>query len=427
MKNVTTHLFALVLAASCLCSLAVAGEGIAKSDPDPVQPILDRLAKMDFAEQQAWLRRLEDRSARAARLSLNPEQSDRQQALVRSLLHRKMITWQVLREAIQKTDSLERKAVDRLAERYRNKVSEVFSEWPAEAGRRAKAWETTLWEWKNAGKSFEQQDRLIDWLESSINSVDTKTIGPIPEKPMVEEQQPPAETVPQVPAETVKPRPPKPTPKPIPKPTPKLPEKPVEEPSKPEPPRPVEQPLPPAEAVASKKPAPPRRPERVPLALPTETQVPPPSPVKPKKPAEPTGELPAGPVRVNADELAVRIAGCNMSFRALESELDEKGTWDAARLEPLVNRLKILVIRRGDLDLFRELLPADKRSTVAKLERSKSAVSQLGARIFEARRVASSEEFKGTEASRRVELGRLEMLSRRLAEAAAKGKKSQSP
>ena len=98
MKNVATHVFALVLAASCLCSLAVAGKEIAKSDPDPVQPILDRLAKMDFAEQQAWLRRLEDRSARAARLSLNPEQSDRQQALVRSLLHRKMITWQVLRD-----------------------------------------------------------------------------------------------------------------------------------------------------------------------------------------------------------------------------------------------------------------------------------------------------------------------------------------
>ncbi len=429
MKNVTTHLFALVLAASCLCSLAVAGEEIAKSDPDPVQPILDRLAKMDFAEQQAWLRRLEDRSARAARLSLNPEQSDRQQALVHSLLHRKMITWQVLREAIHQTDSLEWKAVDRLADRYRNKVSEVFREWPTEAGRRAKAWETTLREWKNAGKNFEQQDRLIDWLESSISSVELASIGPIPEKPMVEEQQPPAETAPQGPSEAVKPRPPKPTPKPIPKPVPKLPEKPVEEPSKPSPARPVERPLPPAEAVAPEKPAQPRRPERVPLALPTETQVPPPSPssVKPVAPAEPTGKLPAGSVRVNADELVVRIAGCNMSFRALESELDEKGTWDAARLEPLVNRLKILVIRRGDLDLFRELLPADKRSTVAKLERSKLAVSQLGARIFEARRAASSGEFKGTAAARRVELGRLEMLSRRLAEAAAKGKKAQSP
>ncbi len=446
MKNITTHVFALVLAASCFCSLAVAGEEIAKSDPDPVQPILDRLAKMDFAEQQAWLRRLEDRAARAARLSLNPEQSDRQQALVRSLLHRKMITWQVLREAIGETDSLEWKAVDRLAERYRNKVSEVFREWPAEAGRRAKAWETTLWEWKNAGKNFEQQDRLIDWLESSISSVELTSIGPIPEKPMVEEQQPPAETASQEPSEAVKPRPPKPTPKPV----PKLPEKPVEEPSNSPLKKGATAGLPSSAGKNTREntagqassgtrtlenrlfqratePARPRRPERVPLALPMETQVPPSSPVKPVTPAEPTGKLPAGSVRVNADELVVRIAGCNMSFRALEAELDEKGTWDAARLEPLVNRLKILVIRRGDLDLFRELLPADKRSTVAKLERSKSAVSQLGARIFEARRAASSEEFKGTEAARRVELGRLEMLSRRLAEAAAKGKKAQSP
>ena len=399
MQNVITHLFALTLVAACFCALVVAGEEITKSDPDPIQPILDRLAKMDFAEQQAWLRRLEDRSARAARLAPNPEQADRQQALVRSLLHRKMITWQVLREAIGETDSLERKAVARMSQDYRNRVSQNFRQWPAEAGRRAKAWETTLREWKDAGGDFEQQDRLIDWLESSIGSVERTSIGPIPEKPIVEEQQPPAKTAPQVPAEAVKPRPTRPTPKPIPKPIPKLPEK-----------------------LAQ-----PRRPDRVPLALPTETQVPPPSPKKLVAPAEPTGKLPAGSVRVNVDELAVRIAGCNMAFRALEVELDEKGTWNAARLEPLVNRLKILVVRRGDLDLFRALLPVDKRSTVAKLEKPKSAMSQLGARIFEARRAATSPEFKGTAAARRVELGRLEMLSRRLAEAAAKEKKAKSP
>ena len=51
----------------------------------------------------------------------------------------------------------------------------------------------------------------------------------------------------------------------------------------------------------------------------------------------------AGPVEVNVEELGVRIAGYNMAMGALEADLDENGTWDAARLAPLVERLKILV------------------------------------------------------------------------------------
>ena len=125
-------------------------------------------------------------------------------------------------------------------------------------------------------------------------------------------------------------------------------------------------------------------------------------------------------VEVNVEELSARIAGSNLGFRTIESDLDEKGTWDAARLEPLAERLRILVLRHADLSLFRSLVPAEQRSSVGRLESPRSAISDLGARISEARKLASGEEFKGTETQRRAELDRLEALSRRLAELGGK-------
>ena len=125
-------------------------------------------------------------------------------------------------------------------------------------------------------------------------------------------------------------------------------------------------------------------------------------------------------VEVNVEELAARIAGSNLGFRTLESDLDKKGTWDAARLEPLAERLRILMLRHADLTLFRSLVPSEQRSSVGRLESPRSAISDMAARISEARKLASGEEFKGTETDRRAELDRLEALSRRLAEVGEK-------
>ena len=121
-------------------------------------------------------------------------------------------------------------------------------------------------------------------------------------------------------------------------------------------------------------------------------------------------------VQVNVDELTARIAGSNLGLRTLENELDAQGIWDAARLEPLADRLKILVLRHNDLSLFRDLAPADKRAAVGRLEQPRAAISSLGARIFEARRLAESDAFQGADADRQAELRRLEALSRQLAE-----------
>ncbi|MBN1396318.1 MAG: hypothetical protein JW959_14940 [Pirellulales bacterium] len=387
MKHTAFRNLILFLAVSCLCSPAAADEQ--QPNADLIQPMLDRLAEMSFAEQQAWLRRLEERAARAARLTLPPERTRQQAEQFRSLLYREMISWDVLREAIRQTDSLERAAVERLAEQYQKNAAEKFKLRPDEAARRMEAWKTTHRNWKEAGGKFERQDRLIDWLELSIDSV-----AKAPREAVVEGPPPVVHR---------QPRPPKLTPQPIANPKPALHRAPIR-------------------CAAVQRTAEERRPERPPLELPTETQVDPPRPVE--TPPATISELPLGTVEVKADELAARIAGYNLALRALEAELDEEGRWDAARIEPLLKKLKILTVRCRDFDLFRELLPAEQRAEMKKPGSPQTAVSQLGARIFDARRAASADDFAGTEAQRRAELARLESLSRQLAETVGKEKKA---
>ena len=126
---------------------------------------------------------------------------------------------------------------------------------------------------------------------------------------------------------------------------------------------------------------------------------------------------PATPVaRVNLSELSARIAGSNLTLRALEAELDERGEWNATRLAPLLQRLKVLVVLHNDLKLCREVVPAGQRVLVGRLESPRSGVSLMGARIFEARTLASGAEFRGTEAQQGAELRALDELSRQLAQ-----------
>jgi hypothetical protein len=273
-----------------------ADEG-AKAAGESVQSVLDGVAKMGAAEQQAWLKALEERAIKAAGRTLKPADAAKEQARIRELLHEKVVTWQVLRVVLAETQAREAK------------------------------------------------------LASPATPVPASPKPATPTKPR--------------PDNKVKPR-------------------------------------------ASVQP-----PERVnrPAAVKSDQDT------KAKKAAT----LPAAErIEVNIEELDARIAGSNLGFRTLENDLDEKGNWDAARLEPLAERLKVLVVRHGDLALFRDLLSAEKRSSVARLEGPRSAISELGARISEARKAAQGEDFTGTETQRRAELERLEALSRRLADLEAK-------
>jgi hypothetical protein len=136
--------------------------------------------------------------------------------------------------------------------------------------------------------------------------------------------------------------------------------------------------------------------------------------------ARPQAAKSAAAVKVDVEELDARIAASNLSLRELEAELAEKTAWTAAKLEPLADRLKTLVVRYNDLGLFRDVLPKEQQADVTKLETPKSAISQLGARVVEARKHANDPQFVGDELERRAELTRLQAISRRLAELAGK-------
>lgn len=195
----------LFLAVALILAPSTVSAERADGGANPVQATLDRVGKMDSSEQQAWLRRLEERAARAARLMLKPDEAAQQQATIRSQLHQKVVAWQMLRQAIEQTDAREKDAIDRLVRRYRRLVFDTFHKQIDVYNQRQQAWLDVYLGWKLAGGRFEQQDRLIDWLEEAIRSATPETIGPIPEKPKFESE-PAADAVPKQPVDAAKPQ-----------------------------------------------------------------------------------------------------------------------------------------------------------------------------------------------------------------------------
>ncbi|MBN1909555.1 MAG: hypothetical protein JW818_07450 [Pirellulales bacterium] len=127
-------------------------------------------------------------------------------------------------------------------------------------------------------------------------------------------------------------------------------------------------------------------------------------------------EKPIAPgAKVNEKELAARIAGNNLALRRLTAELDGQETWDATSLSKLLDKLKPLVARKDDLQMFRELLPESQRARVGALDSPGELISQLGSQISKERSRLDSEEFKGTQAQRDAEKKHLDVLSKKLA------------
>jgi hypothetical protein len=460
MRNYPSLGFAFCLAVAITTALAAGPSTDANVDSS--QAALDRLTAMPPAKQQAWLKRLEERANRAASLAFKPKEAAEHQAAIHGKLHQKSITWEVLREAIQETDAWEKDAIKRLSKDYRLKVFEIFHQDLHAYADRQRAWLDLQQNWKDAGSPFESQDRLVDWLEGSLRDIKSSKPSPIRSKPSFE--------VEKLPAVVVKPRDAKPQavekPREITKPQAvvqaqqpkKKPQTPVKTPLVELPPMPAIEPavtpperalariplhqqennsatsvLPPVDLqhVKSLSPSPPSLndfdlPKRKPQLLGETQPVVSPDVLReitassssspPASSAEPTASEPSPPgtIEVKIGELSARIGGCNLAFRAMETELDEKGEWDATKLEPYMDRLKLLITRRHDLNLFRNALSESQRSSVEPLASEKSAVSQFAACIATARQRA----FNGNYPDRQTELERLEKLSRQLAEMA---------
>jgi hypothetical protein len=374
-------------------AIGAAEPKVAGKRSDPVQATLDRVGQMAPAAQQAWLKRLEQRAAHAAQVMLKPEEAALQQADIRAKLHQKTVTWQVLRDMIKDTDRREQEAIDRLVRRYRSMVFDSFHKQLDVYGQRQQAWVDIHLNWKLAGGQFEQQDRLIAWLEQAIRSVTPNAIGPIPEKPLFLLDKLRAETASQPAAKDEKPQAP-PNSETIDKPKADLKQPPAEETPK----RPAKDANPPERPKAKTSAD---KPNAAAVTAPPQTAA--------------AKQSSAGATDVKTDELNARINRCNLAFRALETDLDEKGDWTAARLESLVARLKLLVTRRHDLNLSREAVPEQQRASVKPLASTKSVLAQFAVCIAAAKAHASDAAFADTDAERQAELKRLDGLSSRLA------------
>jgi hypothetical protein len=199
MRAYKMRILEILLAIACVSALPAMGAGEAKDANDEanrVQTVLARVGKMAPAEQQKWLRRLEERAARSARLTLKPDEAAREQAKTHAKLHQKMLGWTILREVVDETSARERDAIDRLVHHYRSLVFDSFHKQIEVYGQRQQAWLDVNLAWRLAGSPFDQQDRLIDWLEEAIRSAAPEKIGPIPEKPTFESETPAEEVKP---------------------------------------------------------------------------------------------------------------------------------------------------------------------------------------------------------------------------------------
>ncbi len=81
-----------------------------KPNVDPVQAELDRVANLEFAQQQAWLRQLERRADEAAQATLAPQAAAEEQERIYRLLHQKRVTFAALRQLLEETLPRERAA-----------------------------------------------------------------------------------------------------------------------------------------------------------------------------------------------------------------------------------------------------------------------------------------------------------------------------
>jgi hypothetical protein len=464
------HRLGLILAAGTMLAMLVSGAPAKAEDAATrAEAALGRLAALSQAQQRVWLGQLEERWARAARLTLDPAEARREQARAAALLgqldpdqrsrtdRRSVAARETLAELLGQLDRREKTAVSRLVRQYRLLVQNSFRDQPARFVERREAWFRVWSRWEAAGSLADEQDRLIDWLEAAIRRSRPGSIGPLPREPSfglapsvapIAKVQPPAaaplESAP-VPVRLPEPAVSIPRPREAWCPVPQVAGTPVHRAGLPAdeiPPAvsalpvllPAAKISPPGILNVESRPAePPRAALRDDLLamLPEKAEEPSaragedrdsPAPAPLAREAAPSSPGPAASgeqVQVDLPGLAVRIAGVNLALRTLEGELEEKHEWSADQLHGALSRLDILMLRQKDLGLFRDLLPPRERAKAGVIESPRQALAALAARIAEARSRLHGAEADGGDAACRTALRRLDELSDRLAGLAA--------
>jgi len=156
--------------------------------------IVRRVAEMDAADRREWVRETLQRLDRANRVVLRPDEvaawQTRYAHLLRQLARGKALSQAELLGLLREADEREKTAIERLARRFRVDVYRTFRQRRGVFTRRRAAWSRVRTLWEEGGRSFEQQDKLIAWLETAILRSTPGMEGPMPPAPQFDPRTP---------------------------------------------------------------------------------------------------------------------------------------------------------------------------------------------------------------------------------------------
>lgn len=146
-----------------------------------------RFESVDPAERLAWMRATVARLDRANRLVLDADEAARRDARNRVALekmaHQKTIPAETMARLLVVANEREQAAIEQLARQFRIRVYSTFRQDRAKFARRRAAWNRVHTLWEAGGKRFEEQDKLIDWLELATARSMPESIAPLPDDP----------------------------------------------------------------------------------------------------------------------------------------------------------------------------------------------------------------------------------------------------
>lgn len=400
-----------------------------------------------------------DRAQRAAAVASSDREFVELQAYHAAILQRARAGQKLSQSGLQalwdQADALERRAVESLSRRYALALLKAFRKEPRAGEQRLEAWERVFRDWQQAGGHADQQPLLLDWLSTAIRRFEQGRLAYLPPRPKFDQRFNSSVRLGIAAAERSFGTPP-----------------PLAAASKPL--RPRSQPPvavllarrhvvdrgegPWAEAVALFTATAPRR-GRItaadrrdrptlqrsvveppdarrgrldPAVLVRAVNAPPTVPIIPVDTRESAvattaATAAAHPPRVTVRRLTVsaaghidvvelrdRLAGFKVALDALNGRLHDDRLLDSAGLADLVDALEELVVRRGDLKLYMQLL-ADEGTPLPALESPLTTVSFLSAKISAARLHIERHPDEAQLPRQHAELAALDQLSRRVA------------
>lgn len=409
-------------------------------------------------KQRALEHLLGDRAGRAAALVLGDAAFVELQAYHAEIRQRvragKMLSATGLQTLWDQADALEQSAVEQLARQYASLLHRTLQGDTRAVDQRIEAWRRVYHDWRQAGGRADRQSLLIDWLSVAIERFRHGQFAQLPARPNF--AAPDRGTVPPTfagvrPAESTSPlaaaarlrqrsgQPaaalpaarfaasdaaseqalaPEPSPALLPTATQRPANKPAMQPERPAAARIAERTADPAGGRRI-DPAAAVRTLNVPPAVPPDTVV---SVADSRAATGAQAQAPRGPRRTTAAaagyvdlaELRDRLSGYKVAVAALNGRLHEDRIWDAAGLRELVDTFEELVMRRGDLSLYLQLV-ADEGAVLPALESPQSTISVLSAKISAARLHIERQQDETHLARQHAELAALDQLSRRMA------------